>query len=77
MDSHHISLHLEMLTKLTGKKGKNCWSKRKGRSKIALYGFYSMMCVNVCVRVCLKGREKASKLLRDLMKSREYVNDVS
>lgn len=31
----------------------------------------------VCVSMWLKGMEKASKLLRDLMKSGEYVNDVS
>lgn len=65
--------------KLTEKKGKSGWQKRKRKIKISLYGFYSKMCVNVCVHVsvCLKGMEKASKLLRDLMKSREYVNDVS
>lgn len=77
MDSHHISLNLGMLTKLTGTKRKIYWNKRKGRIKITLYDFYSMMCECVCVSVHLKGREKASKLLRDVMKSREYVNDVS
>lgn len=38
--------------KLTGKQGKSCWWKRKGKIKISLYDFYSKMCVNVCVCVC-------------------------
>lgn len=64
--------------KLTGKKKREELLAEKEKSK-SLYMISIQRCVwmYVCVSVWLKGMEKASKLLRDLMKSGEYVNDVS